>query len=150
MNEAKFLLAIDTIAPGYVPFSGFDLSSNLHEYQKIFDDILAYDFEVFVGGHLGNLGTRRDVELTAACTKDVYETVKRIHDGADMMAIMGVTAKEAGGFDNKYPLFKTFLDKVVADATKEIEARWIDKLAGTDVFTDSHVRKALIYVRWDD
>ena len=29
-------------------------------------------------------------------------------------------------------------------------ARWIDKLAGVDIWTDTHVRTALIYVRWDD
>lgn len=148
--DAKFLMAIDTLAPGYVPFSGFDLTSNFHEYRKVFSDILAYDFDVFVGGHLTALGTREDVEMTEAYTTDVYETVKRIHDTTDLMAVMAETAKVAGSWDNKYLLFKAFLDKIVAQATAEIEARWIDKLAGVDVWTDTHVRAALIYVRWDD
>ena len=148
--KANFLMAVDTLAPGYVPFSGFDLTSNFHEYRKVFDDILAYDFDVFVGGHLTSLGSREDVKMTKAYATDVYETVKRIHHETDLMAVMAETAKAAGSWDNKYLLFKTFLDKVVADATAEIEARWIDKLAGVDVWTDTHVRTALIYVRWDD
>ncbi len=150
VREANFLMAVDTLAPGYVPFSGFDLTSNFHEYRKVFDDILAYDFDVFVGGHLTSLGSREDVKMTEAYTTDVYETVKRIHDETDLLAVMAETAKAAGSWDNKYLLFKAFLDKVVADATAEIEARWIDKLAGVDVWTDTHVRTALIYVRWDD
>ena len=148
--DAKFLMAVDTLAPGYVPFSGFDLTSNFHEYRKVFDDILGYDFDVFVGGHLTGLGSREDVKVTQAYTTDVYETVKRIHDETDLMAVMTKTANAAGGWDNKYLLFKAFLDEVVVDATAEIEERWIDKLAGVDVWTDMHVRTALIYVRWDD
>ena len=46
--------------------------------------------------------------------------------------------------------FQAFLDQVTAEAAVEVQARWIDKLAGVDVFVDSDVRTALIYVRWDD
>ena len=31
-----------------------------------------------------------------------------------------------------------------------LEARWINRLAGVDVWLPSDVRAALIYVRWDD
>lgn len=96
----------------------------------------------------------------AACQHKEYGLVAaRFQEGdalaehnetTDLVAVMSETAKAAGGWDNKYLLFKAFLDKVVADATKEIEARWIEKLAGVDVWTDTHVRTALIYVRWDD
>ena len=96
--DAKFLMAVDTLAPGYVPFSGFDLTSNFHEYRKVFDDILAYDFDVFVGGHLTALGSREDVKMTQAYATDVYETVKRIHDETDLMAVMTETATAAGGW----------------------------------------------------
>ena len=152
--DAKFLMAVDTLAPGYVPFSGFDITSNFHEYKKVFDDILAYDFDYFVGGHLTAIGTREDVEMTKAYTNDVYKTVKRIHAETNLPAVMAEvmaeTADAVGGWDNKFLLFKVFLDTVVAKATAEIEGRWIDKLAGVDVWADTHVRTALIYVRWDD
>jgi len=41
-------------------------------------------------------------------------------------------------------------ERITAKAVAELQARWIDKLAGVDVFVDSHVRTALIYGRWDD
>ncbi len=34
--------------------------------------------------------------------------------------------------------------------SREIEQRWMDRLAGVDVFAEDHVGTALIYVRWDD
>lgn len=146
----RFLMAIDILAPGYVPFFGFDLTSNFHEYLKVFDDILGYRFDVFVGGHLTQLGSRQDVETSKAYVRDVYETTKRVHAATDQMAVMASTAKAAGGWDNKYLLFKAFLDTVEAKASAEIISRWSSRLAGVDVFAASHVRTALIYVRWDD
>lgn len=147
---SRFLMAVDTIAPGYVPFMGFDITSNFHEYRKIFDKLLAYDFGIFVGGHLSHPGNRADVEISKRFADDVFETVKRVHGETDLMAVFVETAEEIGGFDNKYLLFKRFLDVVIERATVEIEARWKDRLAGVDVWTEDHVRTALIYVRWDD
>ena len=148
--RARFLMAIDTLAPGYCPFMGFDITSNFHEYLQIFDVLLDYDFDVFVGGHLTHIGNRADVETTREFTRDVYETVKRVHADTNLMAVFTAAGQEIGGFDSKFLLFKTFLDEVTAKATEEIEQRWMDRLAGVDVFTEDHVRTALLYVRWED
>lgn len=148
-NE-RFLMAIDTLAPGYVPFMDFDLSSNFHRYLKVFDEILEYDFDVFVGGHLTHLGGRQDVERTREYAHDVYRTTKRVHAETDLMAVMAETAEAAGGWDNKYLLFRAFLEEVIETSAREIERRWKGRLSGVDVFVESHVRTALIYVRWDD
>lgn len=145
----KFLMVIDVLAPGYVPFKNLDLSNNVHNYLKVFDHILAYDFDVFIGGHLTGIGTKEDVVQNKTYVTDLYETVKRIHDSANMMEIMGAAAEKIG-WDNKYLLFDTFLNKVIEDSYMEIETRWIEKLAGVDVFSKSHVSTMLNYVRWDD
>jgi len=150
LPDDRFLMAIDTLAPGYVPFMDFDLSSNFHRYLKVFDEILEYDFDVFVGGHLTHLGGRRDVELTKEYALDVYRTTKRVHSETDLMKVMARTAEAAGGWDNKYLLFRAFLDEVIETSAREIERRWAGRLANVDVFVESHVRTALIYVRWDD
>jgi glyoxylase-like metal-dependent hydrolase (beta-lactamase superfamily II) len=149
LPHAKLLMAIDTLTPGYVPFKNFDLTSNFHEYLKVFDDIMEYDFEIFVGGHLTHIGSKEDVKIAKEYTLDVYNTTKRIHANTDMFAVIGNAAKTVG-WDNKFLLFKVFLDKVTKDAAEELEARWINRLSGVDVFLHSHVETALIYVRWDD
>jgi hypothetical protein len=58
----------------------------------MFDKVLAYDFDVLVGGHLGFPGTRRDVEVARDYTFDVYHTVKRIHDGTDQANVVAQAA----------------------------------------------------------
>jgi len=149
LPKRKFLMVIDSLAPGYVPFRDFDLTHNFHEYLKMFDAILNYDFDIFVGGHLTQIGNAEDVRITQAYVKDVYQTVKRIHTQTNQFEIMGAAAKKIG-WDNKFALFNVFLEHVVDESAKEIEARWINKLAGVDVWAKSHARTALIYVRWDD
>ncbi len=147
----KFLMVVDVLAPGYVPFKNLDLSNNVHNYLKVFDQILAYDFDVFVGGHLTTTGTREDVLLTKAYVMDLYETVKRIHTtkNENLGGIMAETAKEVG-WDNKYLLFKVFLDQIIDETAVEIESRWADKLAAVDVWSRSHAQAMLNYVRWED
>ena len=67
------------------PFMDFDLSTNMHAYLKVFDQLLAYDFDVLVPGHLTYLADRQDVQMNKDYAFDVYKTVKRIHDGTDQM-----------------------------------------------------------------
>ncbi|MDX1409217.1 MAG: hypothetical protein R3330_13815, partial [Saprospiraceae bacterium] len=147
----RFLMVIDVLAPGYVPFKNLDLSENVHAYLKVFDQILAYDFDTFVGGHLTSIGTRKDVLETKAYVEDVYQTVKRIHTekNENLIGIMAESAQEIG-WDNKYLLFKVFLDQIIEESALEIESRWADRLAGVDVWSRSHASTMLNYVRWDD
>jgi glyoxylase-like metal-dependent hydrolase (beta-lactamase superfamily II) len=147
--KAKFLMAVDCVTPGYAPFQGFDITANFHEFLKVFDQLLAYNFDTFVGGHLTSIGTKEDVEMTKEFTMDVYNTVKRVHNNMDQAAVTGEAAKTIGT-GNEFLLFKVLLDKATNDSVKELQPRWINRLAGVDVWLPSHVRTALIYVRWDD
>jgi glyoxylase-like metal-dependent hydrolase (beta-lactamase superfamily II) len=106
LPERKFLMAIDTLAAGHVPFMDFDLSSNMHAYLKVFDQLLSYDFDVLVAGHLTYLADRQDVQMTKDYALDVYKTVKRIHDGTDQMKVMSAAAQKYS-WDNKFAIFRT-------------------------------------------
>jgi hypothetical protein len=80
---------------------------------------------------------------------DVYHTVKRIHNNLDQGAVVAEAAKTIG-YDNEFLLFKVVLDQVARDSAAELEPRWINRLAGVDVWMDSQIRAAILYVRWDD
>ena len=143
------MMAVDCVTPGYIPFSGFDITTNFDQYLNVFDQLMAYDFKTFVGGHLTHIGDKRDVQVTKEFTMDVYQTVKRIHNTMDQQAFVAETATIVGG-DNEFLLFRALLDKVTEQAVAELKPRWINRLAGVDVWLETQVRCALIYVRWDD
>lgn len=147
--EAKFMMAVDCVTPGYIPFSGFDITTNFDQYLRVFDELLAYDFNTFVGGHLTSIGNKHDVEETKEFTMDVYQTVKRIHNNMNQKAVVDEAAKIIG-YENEFLLFRVVLDKVTDQAVAELRPRWITRLAGVDVWLETQVRCALVYVRWDD
>src|SRR6202040_2989928 len=128
--QAKFLMAIDSVTAGYAPFQGFDITTNFHHYIKVFDELLAYKFDTFVGGHLTSTGNRHDVEITKEFTMDVYNTVKRLHNRMNMdCAAETSDAVKVVGPDNEFLLFKVFLDKVTYESVKDLQSRWIHRLA---------------------
>ncbi len=147
--SAKFMMAVDCVTPGYAPFQGFDITANFGQYMKVFAELMAYDFETFCGGHLTATGSKKDVEITEEFTMDVYQTVKRVHNNLDQNAVVAQAAQIVGT-DNKFLLFKVVLDRVTSDSVKELQPRWINRLAGVDVWMESQVRAAILYVRWDD
>jgi glyoxylase-like metal-dependent hydrolase (beta-lactamase superfamily II) len=114
---AKFMMAVDYVTPGYIPFSGFDITTNFDQYLKVFDELLAYDFTTFCGGHLTSFGDKKDVEMTKEFTMDVYHTVKRIHNSTDQQALVAEAAKTIGT-DNKFLLFKVIFDKFADEAVQ--------------------------------
>lgn len=149
LPDQKVLMAIDTLPPGSAQFMDFDLTMDFHDYLGMFDKVLAYDFDVLIGGHLWFPGTRHDVELARDYTFDVYHTIKHIHEGTDQTKVVSQAATKYG-WDNKMALFRSLLDPMVDECARQIESRWSDKLASVDVYVRSHCHTALIYARWDD
>lgn len=60
---------------------GLDLTMNMHEYLKIFDTLLAMDFDVMVPGHHSTPATKQDVQIAKDYVSDVYSTISRILAG---------------------------------------------------------------------
>ena len=80
---------------------------------------------------------------------DVYNTVKRIHNGMDQNQAMMKVIEEYGA-GNLFLIFERLLDAIVQESYREIRGRWINRLAGVDVYGESHAKTMMIYVRWDD
>lgn len=143
-NE-KVMMAVDIIAPGWVPLLDFDITGNMYVYLGAFDRILAYDFDAFISGHTADVAHRRDVEITKKYTFDVYETVKRIHGEINVAELL---AKER---DNEQAGIKLLIEEVTAKATADVQSRWLHgPMKGVDLWTESHCRAMLLYVRWSD
>jgi glyoxylase-like metal-dependent hydrolase (beta-lactamase superfamily II) len=133
LPEQKILMLVDVVYPGWVPFKSFGEAKDVGRYIEAHDQILEYDFEHFVGGHLTRLGTRRDVEIAKEYVLDVKANAQNAIETVDFSAIAGEV-----GFENPFALFKTYLDTVADTCTKGTVPKWVDRLGGTDVFTFDH------------
>ena len=135
------------MSSGSVPFMGFDLTTNTDAYLKVFDQLLAYDFDNLVPGHHSNPSTRDDVRLVKEYVMDIYGTIKRIH-GLDHRSLMARAVQQYGR-DNSYPTARVLMDSEIKQCAEEIKARWLSKLDSVDVWVQSQCRTALVYVEWD-
>ena len=144
--DKKVVIAIDAFSAGATPFMGFDLTMNMHDYLKFFRDLQAIDFDVIVPGHHSTVATREDLRIAMDYAADVYNTMARIIR-EDHHALMAQAVKKYG--DNKWAVSAVLIDNEVEQGAKEIQARWITRLEGVDIWAASHCRTALVYAEWD-
>lgn len=64
LPDEKVMMAVDIIAPGWVPLLDFDITGNMFVYLGAFDRLLSYEFETFISGHTAEVAHRKDVEIT--------------------------------------------------------------------------------------
>jgi glyoxylase-like metal-dependent hydrolase (beta-lactamase superfamily II) len=145
MPQEKVVMAVDILAPDWVPLMDFDGCVDLFGYMNILDRIISEDFESFIGGHSGRLGTPADLKLNRDYTRDVYETVKRVSSEIDYSLLIGVDRPTEQALAKK--LFTDSWER----AAEEVVERWKDgPMAGPELWTESHCRAMFIYVHFSD
>ena len=145
LPDDRVIVAIDLLAPGWVPLLDFDITENMFAYMRAFDKFLSYDFEFFLSGHTAEAARREDVEITRDYVMDVYHTVKRLHDEINFSELL------AEHRESEQEGIKRIIEEVTRRATKELSDRWLDgPMKGVDLWTESHARQMVLYVRWTD
>ena len=131
----KVLMAVDLVFPGWVPFVNLALTRNVRNYIRGHDDVLAFDFDHFVGGHLTRIGDRDDVELARDYVHEVQMQagIALGTNGPDFFNIF----QQKG--PSPFNAFDEFLDRVSEDCAFAVEAdpRFAE-LGGIGLFTKSH------------
>jgi glyoxylase-like metal-dependent hydrolase (beta-lactamase superfamily II) len=145
--DKKVVIAVDAFSAGATPFMNFDLTMNMHQYLKLFDQLETMDFSALVAGHHGTPATKADVEVAKSYVTDVVSTMAHILQEDHQPLIKRAVQKY--GPDNKWAVASVLIDSEVNACAKEIEGRWINRLEGVDIWVSSHCRTALIYDAWD-
>jgi len=145
--DKKVVIAIDGFSAGATPFMDLDLTMNMHEYLRLFDELEAMDFDLIVPGHHSTPATRTDLEIAKSYVYDVLGTVTRILRG-DHRALRD-RAVQKYGRENAWAVASVLIREEVDQCAKEVTSRWITRLEGVDIWAPSHCRTALIYAEWD-
>ena len=142
LPEQRFLMAIDTITPGEVPFMNFGGTSNLEGYMGSFETFLSYDFEHFLSGHVSVLGNRQDVETARDYARDVWNTVYEIWPGflERFMAHMERTEFQHGNL-----AYRMTMEEIRDECAAAIIGRWEGTLSVVDLWADSHCETVVMH-----
>jgi glyoxylase-like metal-dependent hydrolase (beta-lactamase superfamily II) len=142
LPEQRFVVAVDTITPGEAPFMNFGATSRFGGYVDFFDEILRYDFDTILSGHVSVLGTREDVILTRDYVRDVRETALK-----GMKAFQPIYQETFASFQHKNGnlAYRAAMEKVRKDCATQIIDRWKHKLSVVDVWADSHCETVILH-----
>jgi len=132
----KILMIVDIIFPGWCPYYNWGMMQNMGRFLEAHDEVLEYDFDVLIGGHLTRPGTRKDAELQQDYFDDLRDAVEEAEKEVDMNAVL----EEAGadGLVNPWLLFDIKLEHVGQLCYNYMLDRYAGKLGGVDILTQAH------------
>ncbi|HXB49677.1 MAG TPA: hypothetical protein VNW50_18095, partial [Streptosporangiaceae bacterium] len=129
--EQKILTAIDSFTVKNAPFFRLLFSARVPAYFDAMDQMLEYDFQTVVSGHMALFGTPEDVQTNREYVHDLRACAAE----ALRMVDIAQAAAEAGVPDNnRQARLKVWMDAVVTRAAELMPASWDQHLGGTDIF----------------
>lgn len=140
----RTLMAVDLVWPGWVPFYEFGQAKDLPGYRAALGQVLGFDFDTYIGGHLGRAGRRSDVEATQRYVDDVFTEAAAALTGISIFDV----AREVG-FGNPFVLVNTWFGRMDGLCASRVSPRWVGKLGAADVWPRSHCLSAIQSLRID-
>jgi glyoxylase-like metal-dependent hydrolase (beta-lactamase superfamily II) len=143
--KQKVLTKIDIVSPGSVTFRHCDASENISGWIQAHDDILSYDFNAIVGGHINRYGTREDVENSREYFQDLltfgHEALIEMNTSvADRMAFQANIPPDRAlvGAENWINSLANYATEKTLTKTTSNGQTWPERLAGASVWTKYH------------
>ncbi len=138
LPKQKFLMVIDAIEPGYVPFKSFGKTANFQQYKTIFERLLSYDFDLILAGHLNILGNRQDVIETQAYLADVEQISANVLQATPVGPLFGEVFAAVHRTDYTFLAFSYALEILAKQCADQVIEKWKDRLSAVDIWAESH------------
>jgi glyoxylase-like metal-dependent hydrolase (beta-lactamase superfamily II) len=137
------LMLVDVVLPGWVPFANLNLNEDIPGSIAAPAKALRYPWTTFIGGHLGRLGNRQDLEIHQQYMADLEVGIRAALTSVDP------TPYFVKYGNNVWAAVKVYLDKVIEVATEPVVQKYLGVLAATDVFTQSNAFNLMESLRLD-
>ncbi|KAL9003610.1 MAG: hypothetical protein Q9188_003531 [Gyalolechia gomerana] len=143
----KLLMLVDVVYPGWVPFDALAVSQNIPGWIQAHDQLLEYEFDHYVGGHLNKAGTRQDIliqreyviQLFENCAEAIRLSAAPPNAWNPLSVQTALGPVQAANPGNPWAIFDVFLHDLTAGwCANKTTAAWLGRLAGVDVFTQSN------------
>ena len=139
--EQKVLMVVDIMSPGWAPFMNFGIAEDMAGYIAVFDQILSYDFDVFVGGHSTRYGTRKDVEMQKSFVMDVMAFAGEALQNVDFAESVANVDPQNGSAQ-----FAVYLDDIAKYCQERVHDQWLGVLGGVDAFSYENCKQMAIHL----
>lgn len=141
LPDYKVLMVVDHVVPGGLLWKHLAVTPDVPALIKSMDQILALNFDTFVGGH-GQPGTKQDILVQQEYLKDLQDNAAA--------AINEVNRTEViSGINGSAAITEAYFNALTKYCTDKIDAKWQGKLEGIGVWTDEHCERMIISERVD-
>lgn len=137
------LMLVDIQLPGWVPYDSFNLNEDMPGSIAAPGKALTYPWRHFIGGHMGRLGTRRDMVIYQQYVDDLLDGVTKALTAVDPTPFFVKYG------NNSWAAVKTYQDAQVAYAAAPVIKKYTGILAAADVYTASTAFILLESIRLD-
>ncbi|GAA3112924.1 MBL fold metallo-hydrolase [Streptomyces echinatus] len=135
LPELKLMGAMDSFTPKNAPFFRLYFSAHVPAYFDAMDQLLEYDYETIVTGHMALPGTPEDVATNREYIRDLRAAASEALRTVDMREASAAAKVPA---NNKQAEIKVWMDAVTARAA-ELMPSWEKRLGGTDIFLSDNL-----------
>lgn len=142
--DHKILMLVDVLTPKWVPFYQLGVAESVPGFFNAIDQILQYDFEHFVGGHLTRSGSREDILVQKEYVRDLFFTCRQVTRSLDPAPYIAAVSSNNPG--NLQAIAKAVYSAQAEACANEVTPRWIGRLGGADVFGFDHAFKMVLSV----
>jgi glyoxylase-like metal-dependent hydrolase (beta-lactamase superfamily II) len=141
LPEHKVLMAVDNVVPGGLLWKHLGVTPDVPTLINSIDQILALEFDVFVGGH-GQPGTKQDIVVQQEYVNDLRENaMAALNEVNRTQVIQGINGTNA--------ITEAYFNALTKSCADKIDAEWQGKLDGVGVWTDEHCERMIISERVD-
>ena len=126
----RVLMLIDVIYPGWMPYKNLGVAVDVPGFVEAHRQILTFDFQTLVAGHVSRLGTRADVEIQLAFLKDLADACERAYAQLPFPAFLAAKASQKASWDRHEDYEGALVERVAAD----VGPRWRGKLEGFETY----------------
>jgi hypothetical protein len=111
------------VVPGWGSFAAFNVNGDVPGSIAAPAEALSYEWKHFIGGHLGRIGTRDDVELHQRYIMDIVDGVRTA------LATVDPAPFYARYGDNVWAAVRAYLDQASGQAAEPVVEKYRGVLA---------------------
>jgi glyoxylase-like metal-dependent hydrolase (beta-lactamase superfamily II) len=140
LPATKTLMLVDLAFPRWVPFYNLGFATNIEAIPGAYAIALSYDFDYYIGGHVGRWAVRSDIEEQLTYFNSVVENAKGARAAlplaSELNLAIGTVYRDAP--NNIWLASKVAHDKIANYCAKGVIDQWKGVLGAVDVMAFNH------------
>lgn len=128
--KQKVLMLVDVVYPGWMPYKNLGIAEDVPGYMQAHQDVLSYDFDTFLGGHVDRLGTRADVQTSLEFVNDLKKTVEAETAGLSFPVFLHESTRTRHRWDRHNDYEQALVERCYS----QLLPRWSSRLSGAETY----------------